>query len=253
MRVANLARDDFLSNYWSPFPGEHVNWISPTGGGKTHFLYQCLGVMQRRNPDLTYASFQPKPGADSTTTQWADRLGLKVTDDWPPHRWPWQAKPAGHVLWPPHIPDDEIANKEHLAGTFKNAINDLYWRGSSVTVVDDAYLAGVHYGLNPELDRHWIAGRSNHASLWTTLQKPSGTLHGAVSSFAYDSPTHLFLGRDQDERNLKRFSEIALSTVDPDQIRWIVKTLPVHQYGNSAVSDMLYLDRRGPYMAVVTP
>jgi hypothetical protein len=192
MRVATLQREDFLQNYLDVNPGEHFNVISPTGGGKSHLMYQCLNVMHSRYPDLTYASFQPKPGADETTEKWAAALKLKVTESWPPYRWPWQAKPPGHVLWPPHIPDDEAANREHLSGTFKNAINDLYWRGNSVTMVDNAYLAGVHYGLNPELDRHWIAGRSNHASLWTTLQKPSGTLRGAVSSFAYDSPIHLF-------------------------------------------------------------
>ena len=252
MRVATLQRDDFLHSYLDIQPGEHANWISPTGGGKTHFLYQCVKVMQQRYPDLEYASLMPKP-RDATTDQWADRLGLKVTGDWPPRYWPWQAKPAGHVLWPPHIPDDEAANREQLSGTFKKAMNRLYWRGNSVTVVDDAYILGVLLGLNQELDRHWIAGRSSNASLFTTLQKPSGTVGGAISSFAYDSPTHLFLGRDQGERNLKRFSEIAISSIDPDQIKWQVKNLPVHRYGNSAVSDMLYLDRRGPYMATITP
>ena len=120
-----------------------------------------------------------------------------------------------------------------------------------MTVIDDAYLIGVLYGMNQELDRHWIAGRSNNASLFTSLQKPSGTVGGAVSSFAYDSPTHLFFGRDNDERNLQRISEIAISEIDPQQIKDIVRHLPVRRVGNSAVSDMLYLDRRGPYMAIV--
>jgi hypothetical protein len=250
MRVSQLPRDDFLANYLNILPGEHANIISPTGGGKSHLMYQCVNVMQSRYPDLDYVSFLPKL-RDETTEKWADRLHFKVTDDWPVQRWPWQAKPAGHVLWPPHIAGDESANREHLSGTFRDAINDLYIRGDSVTMLDDAYLIGVLYGLNPELDRHWIGGRSNGTSLFTTLQKPSGTLHGAVSSFAYDSPTHLFLGRDNDERNLKRISEIAISEVDPDQVRYIVRNLEVHHIGNSAVSDMLYLDRRGPYICIV--
>jgi hypothetical protein len=252
MRVAQLQRDDFLSNYLDILPGEHANWISPTGGGKSHFLYQCIGQMQQRFPDLEYVSFMPKL-RDESTEDWARRLGMSVTDAYPVHRWPWQAKPSGHVLWPHHIVDDETANREHLGKTFKDVINRLYIQGNSVTAVDDAYLIGVLYGLNPELDRHWTAGRSNGTSLFTTLQKPSGTLQGTISSFAYDSPTHLFLGRDNDDRNLKRFSEIAISQVDPDQVKHIVRNLPVHRYGNSAVSDMLYLDRRGPYMAVITP
>jgi hypothetical protein len=200
--------------------------------------------------DVTVASLMPKP-SDDTTEQWAASLGLKETATWPPTQHFWQERPAGHVLWPKHIRDDEIRNRAHLTEQFRHGLNDLYWRGNSVTVADDAYLIGVLYGLNPELDRHWIAGRSNRASLFTSLQKPSGTMQGAVSSFAYDSPTHLFFGRDNDERNLRRISEIGLSQLDPDEIKNTVRHLRVHRIGNSAVSEVLYLDRRGPYLAII--
>ena len=251
MRVTTLQRNDFLENYWSPDAGEHVNIISPTGGGKTHLMYQLAEGFANRYPDLSYCTFLPKP-EDETTERWAKQLGYKTAEDWPPRKRWFEEKPNGYVLWPPHNIEDEQANREHLEGVFERAFNRQYGQGNSVTMVDDAYVIGVLYGLNPLLDRHWIAGRSSGASLFTTLQKPSGTTGGAVSSFAYDSPTHLFLGRDNDERNLKRFSEIAASGIDPDQLRDIVRNLPVHRIGNSAVSDMLYLDRRGPYLAIIT-
>jgi hypothetical protein len=248
MQVAHLYRDEFLSDYLDVQPGEHLNIVSPTGGGKSYFLNQI--VEKVNGPDTRMVSFMPKP-SDETSVAWSRKLGLKEIPDWPPRRYPWQDEPPGYVLWPPHIRDDEEANRENLARVFRQAINDQYWHGNSLTVVDDTYLVGVLYGLNPELDRHWIAGRSNNASLFTSLQKPSGTTRGAVSSFAYDSPTHLLMGRDNDERNLQRISEIAISQVDPQQIKDIVRHLPVHRVGNSAVSEMLYLDRRGPYMAVI--
>jgi len=191
----------------------------------------------------------PKP-MDDTTNYWAHRLGLAETETWPPRR-KLGHQPNGHVFWPKHIRDDEAANKAHLSQQFGRALTDLYWDGNSITFADDAYLIGVIYGLNSELDRHWIAGRSNNASLWTSLQKPSGTTGGAISSFAYDSPTHMFFGRDNDDRNLKRIAEISISQLDPKDIMNLVKRLPVYKHGNSSVSEMLYINRSGPYMCQI--
>ncbi len=250
MRVQEIPRAEFLGNYFDYRPGEHVNIIAPTGAGKSHFLYQLTERAMAEYPALRVCSLMPKP-SDSTTESWAHNLGLAETPVWPPKRHFWEPEPAGHVLWPRHIKDDEARNRAHIGDQFRHAVNDLYWQGSSLTFADDSYLIGVIYGLNSELDRHWIAGRSNNASLFTSLQKPSGTLQGAVSSFAYDSPTHMFFGRDNDERNLRRISEIGLSQIDPDQIKSVVRNLRVHRIGNSAVSEMLYLDRRGPYTAII--
>jgi hypothetical protein len=249
--VQFIERDEFLDDRLDIRPGEHVNIISPTGGGKSHLAYQCLERTLARYPYLRHCSFCLK-GQDSTTAQWGQHLGLKEISDWPPpHRWPWQEIPAGYVLWPNQIRDDETANRAHMAEVCSRALNDQYWSGDSISFVDDSYIAAALLHMSPELDRHWIAGRSSRAGLWTALQKPSGTMQGGVSSFAYDSPTHLFLGRDNDKRNLQRLSEISISQIDPRQIADIVTNLAVRNINDSAVSEMLYLDRRGPYMAVV--
>src|ERR1700722_15106753 len=210
MRVTHLERQDFLDSYLDIRPGAHVNLISPTGGGKSHFAYQMLGKCMQSHPGQRYVSLMPKP-SDSTTSRFGEALGLRELDTWPiPPRWPWQSKPPGFVLWPKHVRDED-QNREHLSGQFSESLNDQYFDGHSTTLIDDAYLIGVMYGLNPLLDRHWVAGRSSGAGLITCLQKPAGPVSGAVSSFAYDSPTHLFFGRDNDERNLKRISEISIS------------------------------------------
>jgi hypothetical protein len=201
-------------------------------------------------PSQRSVSFMPKP-SDSTTSAWSESLGLKELDRWPiPPKMFWQETPPGYVLWPKHVRDED-RNRANLSSVFREAFNDQYFNGNSTTVIDDAYLVGVHLGLNQLLDRHWIAGRSSKAGLITCLQKPSGTVSGAVSSFAYDSPTHLLFGRDNDDRNLKRISEISISSVDPREIQNIVSHLPVHRINDSAVSEMLYIDRRGPYLATI--
>jgi hypothetical protein len=250
VQVQQIPRKDFLEQFWDYRPGEHVNIISPTGAGKSFLTAQLLGQTLAKYPDLDVAWQCPKPN-DPAMDAWGQALQLREVDSWPPRYWPWQSHAAGHILWPKHIVDDETRNRAHIAETFRAQMNHAYWHGHSITVADDCYLTGVIYGLNTELDRHWIAGRSNKAGLWTTLQKPSGTVQGAVSSFAYDAPTHMFFGRDSDERNLKRISEISISALDPEEIKSLVRHLPVHRIGDDTVSDMLYVDRRGPYLAQI--
>jgi ABC-type molybdenum transport system ATPase subunit/photorepair protein PhrA len=94
MRVLQLTRDNFLENYWDWQPGEHVNLIEPTGGGKSHLLYQLLNQATRHNPGLSVATLMPKP-IDPTTEQWKRQLKFGETERWPPERWPWQSRPPG--------------------------------------------------------------------------------------------------------------------------------------------------------------
>jgi hypothetical protein len=250
--ILTLPRQEFLEDYFTYNRGEHVSWIEPTQQGKTYLMWQCLQAAMEQNPDLKSVSLMPKP-RDPATVNWMGRTGFREIHNWPPPRvWPWQAEPNGYVLWPRHIPDNEDLNREHLAGEFKKCLNTQYWEGDSITVADDVYLHAVLYGLNPELERHWTAGAGGGAALWSTNQKPSGTLGGgSVSSFSYNAPTHLFLGKDRDERNVKRFSEIG--GVDPQEVAYYVHNLRMHRIDGHTVSEKLYLDKRGPYMCIVGP
>lgn len=249
--MLSLSRDEFLNEYLDIRPGEHASWIQPTQQGKTFFMYQCLEKAIEQNPVLTTVSLMPKP-KDPATVKWAGRLDFKEIPHWPPPKvWPWQTHPAGYVLWPRHIPDNEDLNREHLASEFKKCLHGQYWQGNSITVADDCYLLAVLYGLNPELERHWTAGAGGGASLWATTQKPSGTLGGgAVSSFIYNATTHLFLGKDRDERNVKRFGEIG--GVDPQEIASIVRDLRMYHVDGHSVSEVLYVDKRGPYLCRIS-
>lgn len=191
----------------------------------------------------------PKPKDDSTR-YWMSRLGLAETDTWPPRR-KFGKEPRGHVFWPKHIKGDATQNNAHLGQQFGKALNDLYWSGDSITFVDDAYVIAAMYGLRDELDTYWTMGRSNNSSLWTSFQKPSGTHSGGASSFAYNQPTHIFFGRDNNQANLDKIADIAISQLDPREIMELVKSLPVHRFGESAVSEMLYINRSGPYLAQI--
>lgn len=244
-----FPRQEFVEDVFDYNAGEHLNIICPTGGGKTHLKRQLLNVARLDNPHLKYAALMPKPN-DSTTMEMIDELGLKVQGSYPFKKNFWEQEPPGHVLWPRHIQGDSDANREHLSGIFKEALNGLYWKGSYIVDADDVHILAAIYKLSGELDTYWTAGRSNQSGLWTANQKPSGTRQGGVSGFSYSAPTHLFLGRDTDKRNIERFGEIGMG-FDQKEIEAIVRNLRVRTINNSPVTEFLYLDRRGPYKAIV--
>jgi hypothetical protein len=251
-QITQLDREDFLAHYWAPQPGEHVAFFEPTQQGKTYLMYQCLGRAMEQQPHLRTVTAAPKPG-DPATSYWTQRLGMRVTDTWPPPWRPFSAKPPGLTLWPKHIrgatPEALKANKEHLGRIFAGMMNDQYWEGNSVTVADDAYLL-VLLGMNEHFERLLTAGGGMNASIWISGQKPSGTKDGAsLTSFAYNAPTHLFLGHDPDTRNQQRFSEIG--GVDPKLVAEVVKQLRMFQVNGKNVSEKLYIHKGGPWMAII--
>jgi energy-coupling factor transporter ATP-binding protein EcfA2 len=253
MALLELNRRDWLEDYFEYAPGEHVVIIEPTGGGKTTIAYQMLGEVMHRYPDLSVASFMPKP-RDPSTVAWAQSLNLRETPVWPPAKKLFQAKPAGHVLWPKHCMDLAPAERREAVGKVLRAgLDAQYKRGDSISLVDDAHSAATYMGLNDYIEEILVNGRAGGAAAWLPLQKPSGTVNaGGITSYAYSSPTHLLFGKDTDERNLKRLSEIGAG-IDPAKIAGIVRNLRLYRIGDHTVSQKLYLDKRGPYMALIGP
>jgi hypothetical protein len=251
--VLQLTRDEFLSEYFDYRPGEHLSAIAPTGAGKSHICYQLAQVALDQNPQLDFCSLMPKP-TSPTTERWAAALGLAETPSWPPHRHWWKDPPRGHVLWPPHRRDVTVSeNRDQVAAKFRKALTAMYWSGNTICFADDVYVLAALMGLNPECEEWWTAGREGGAGLWSANQKPSGTLGGgSVSSFAYNAPSHLLLGKDTDQRNVRRFGEIG-GGIDPREIEAIVRNLRLFRIGGETVSELLYLDKRGPYMALIGP
>lgn len=252
MPPLQLDRQDFLDRFWDYRRGEHVSFIAPTQRGKTHLSYQLLASAMKQNPDLTVVSLMPKPNSPATVA-WAKALNLRETPTWPPRRKLFAADPDGYVLWPRHRRDlGAVENRLQVGAELRKALKELYWRGDSICFADDVFVAAVLMDLNPDMEEWWTAGGEGGSGLWSANQKPSGTLgSGSVSSFSYNSPSHLFLGRDSDERNVKRFSEIG--GVDPREVADIVRNLRLYRIGDKSISEQLYIDKRGPYMALIGP
>lgn len=257
MRIARYDRDEFLAKRFGYSGGQHLGMWEPTEGGKTHLSYQLADVAMRRNPHLRFVSIMPKSRSPATR-RWAAALDLKIIDSWPPPWSPLGHRPRGYVLWPKHLTGVPTATKrEHLTAKIRTALDAQFEDGNSVTLADDVYLQAVILGLNMDCEEFWTAGAEGKAGLWAPNQKPSGTVGGgSVSSFSYNSPTHLIFGRDTDARNQKRFTEIG-GGIDPEQISSIVGNLerfPVNTPdGIRRISEKLYVDKRGPYMCIVGP
>lgn len=255
MYVATFPRDEFLAERFDYQPGEHVSFIEPTQGGKTHLMYQMLNRAMEQNPHLRTVSLMPKD-IDAATWNWAERLDLEVIDSWPPRKRLMRPAPRGYVLWPKHLPRGTPpgVNKAHLGGIFAKCLDDQFRQPETITVVDDIYVIAVLMELNEYCEPYWVAGGSGGRGLWSTLQKPSGTVGGGhVSTFVYNAPMHLCLGHDPVAQNRKRFTEIG--GVDPKTISSVVENLPRYRIktpmGMKNISEKLYIHKGGPYLGVV--
>lgn len=253
MSLLELDRAEWLDDYFDYNPGEHIVIIEPTGGGKTVIAYQMLGKIIERYPHLSAVSFMPKP-TDVSTVRWAHALNLRETPVWPPVRKLFQPKPAGHVLWPKHRMDLPPAQRrEEVGKVLRAGLDAQYVRGNSISLVDDAHSAATYMDLNDYIEEQLVNGRAGGAALILPLQKPSGTVNaGGITTYAYSSPTHYLFGRDTEARNLKRLSEIG-GGIDASRVEEIVRNLRLYRIGTHTVSQKLYIDKRGPYMALIGP
>jgi len=253
MSLQQLDRSEWLDDYLDINAGEHVVIVEPTGGGKTWLMYQMLEAVMRDHPELTPVAFMPK-AADPSTAQWAKALNLRETPVWPPRRKLLEPKPAGYVLWPKHrmdLPPDE--RREEVGKLLRAGLDGQYKRGHSISLIDDAHSAATMMRLNSYIEEILVNGRAGGASAWLALQKPSGTVNsGGITSFAYSSPTHYLFGRDNEARNLKRLSEIG-GGIDPARVEEIVRNLKQYRMGPNTVTQKLYIDKRGPHMALIGP
>jgi energy-coupling factor transporter ATP-binding protein EcfA2 len=256
MSLLQLDRQDWLENYFDYNDGEHAVAIEPTGGGKSTIMYQMAQQVIGRYPHLSFVTFMPKP-ADATTSQWAAALHLRETPVWPPEKkfahW-FQPKPRGHVLWPHHRMDLPPAERrEEVGKVLRAGLDGLYIKGNSISFVDDAHSAATYMRMNDYIEETLVNGRANAAAIWLALQKPSGTANsGGITTYAYNSPTHFLFGKDTNEANLKRLSEIG-GGIDPAEIAPIIRNLRLYRFGKHTISQKLYVDKRGPFKALIGP
>jgi hypothetical protein len=263
--LTRLSRDEFLNDYFVYRPGEHVAIIEPTQGGKTRVMYQLLARAMEQCPHLAVRVTIPKR-RDVESARWNTALGLKETPVWPPApKKLWEAAPPGHALWPKHIiggPDEDpekvlMADRAHVRHEMMACAQDCYQGGDCIHICDDIHNQATILDMNQFFEEELTMGGAMGCGLWGANQKPSGSIgSGGITSFFYNSPTHLLIGKDTDERNRKRFGEIG--GVDPKYVSAAVLGLQVHHIDGHNISDKLYITKAGsseygPAMCIVGP
>jgi len=253
--LERVDRQAFLHEIWDYQPGEHVLFSEPTQGGKSTLAFQLLEKTEHLKPPVALV-MKPR---DAVPAEWTKRLGYREVQEWPPRPSLLHSDPPGYTLWPKHEMSLDKASLErtnaNLSAQFRRALLDTYKGGDRVVFCDEVYGLLAELDLQDELIALWTRGSGMGAGLWSATQKASGTTQASIPGHAFNSPTHLFLGRDPDKRARDRASEIG--GIDPAFVAETIAHLKVNRIqtprGIKAVSDKLYLDKRGPYACLIGP
>jgi energy-coupling factor transporter ATP-binding protein EcfA2 len=204
--------------------GEHVAMIGPTGSGKTTL---ALSLLPRRQYVLAYGT-KPK---DATLDRLVRSAGWRLvrTID----KMPNVVRGATRIVfWPKFLtPDDQARQAYQIGASMRQAFVDGGW----CLFIDELWYMEKVLGLGRMVESLLTQGRSIGLSIVCGTQRPAH-----VTLLIYDQCSHLFLWRDNDERNLKRLSGI--NGLNAEVIRSTVATLARHE--------VLYVNTRTGYMAV---
>lgn len=246
--------ETFRRKHFDYGDGHHVAVFGPTGiAGKSTLGFALLEAIRDSRPEIVPTVLCMKH-RDRVVAHWTKRLGYRETPDWPPVRKlselpPFGSRPPGYTLWPPQTLTNVEADNRRLAAEFYRGITHNRRATPSITFADELY--GLLAELNRPKDgypmrqlltavvtRDSIAGHG----LWYASQKPSGTQGISVPGFFFNSAEHMFLAKDGEERNRKRYAEIACG-IDPREIERETLKLDRHSW--------LYIRRSGPQWAIV--
>jgi len=186
--------------------GEHVSLIGATGRGKTTL---GMSLMSFRRAAVVWSPKPTDPTVDRYITSGTRFRPARPTherpfvlvDEWPP--------PPNHfkVVLRPTTSDLYMA-KDERRRVFHDCADAIMSRkvGHWCVFADDTYYLADLLGnpIHDDLVEMWAMGRSHGVSLVAGIQRPA-----YVPLLAYQA-THLFFWRENDERNLKRISDIGV-------------------------------------------
>lgn len=238
--------ETFRTRHFDYRDGHHVAFFGPTQqAGKTTTAYQLLDAVV--SPDRPTVTLCMKH-RDRVISHWSKELGFREVPHWPPDRKLSEipalggTKPRGYTLWPPQTLTDVGKDNSRLEAEFRAAIAHNRGHVPSITHANELYglLAELNLRqlLTAVVTRDSVAGHG----LWYESQKPSGTQGISIPGFFFNSAEHMFLGKDGEERNRRRYGEIGCGISDSEIERQTLKLDPF---------SWLYIRRTGPQWAIV--
>lgn len=195
--------------------GEHVSLVGPTGAGKTTLT---LEILERRANVVVFAN---KP-RDSSMDRLVRRPGWTKMARFEP-------KPGQRriVLWPKGKGLDDYLVVQRAA--YKEALERIWADGHWCVAFDEVRYLCDDLGLKQYAETYWQQARALRISVVAATQRPV-----SVPVVMWDQATHLFMWRDNDDRNLKVIG--GLGAIDAKAVRTYVSAL--------APREILYLNTR---------
>lgn len=253
-----LSREQFLEQFGRAYaPGQHVTLIGPTQRGKTRISHEMLGEVA--SPELPAVVLAGKPpGRDHVMDEAPDRLGMSVTDRWPPtvtsrvqrhYRRAVRNVPQynGHVLRPQQSLQDLDVDEKNLRDQFGKAMRETYAgkHGKVIVVADETKLI---YDLGLKSQHEAILTRGAPVvAMWSLLQRGR-----FVSYYAYDMPEHVLFFEDPDAANVRRYAEM-VGGLDPSLLVDTMASLKKRESANGMTnSEAVYFRRSGSQLAIVS-
>ena len=248
-----LSRKEFLDYFGQEYgAGQHVTAIGPTQRGKTTLTHQMLHrVISPDGINVVLLAGKP-PGRDPVMSRAAERLNLRIVEEWPPPTGPVahfrDKKRAGFVLRPRHGMEDLKADNAHIGAEFRKAMVDCYRSKADKPVilgVDETHHVQNEYKLKAELEAPLMRG-APVCGVWCNIQRGR-----YITYHAYSEPAWILIYFDPDRDNQKRYADIG--GVDPDFVQLVVAGLKTStgDDGKSTISEALCIRRAGPEMFIV--
>lgn len=246
--VPVLSRDEFLRQFKQEYnQGQHVTFLGPTQRGKTRLSQQMLHVViSPENPCVILAG--KPPGRDSVMAGAAEKLNLRIVEEWPPTRTLRDRKRNGFVLRPHHTMTDLARDEENLKTQFRNALIGNYSSKKPViTVVDETYQVQVDMKLKREAEAALVRGAPINAE-WNLAQRGK-----MISYLCYDAPEWIIIFQEPTALERQRYAEIG--GTDPRLVQELVKGLKTYTvstpHGKGTISEALAIRRSGSQLYIV--
>lgn len=241
-----FSLETFRTRHFDYQAGHHVAAFGPSQqAGKTTTAFQLLDAVASAELPATVLVMKHR---DKTVARFTREMGFHETRSWPPQRKFSEMrvfggeKPRGYTLWPPQTLTNVKADNERLEREFRAAIIHNRKHVPSVTFADEIY--GLIAELNMRQLLTAVVTRDSGAGhgLWYASQKPSGTQGVSMPGFLFNNAEHMFLSKDGEERNRRRYGEIACGISEAEIERQTLKLDPF---------SWLYIRRSGPQWCIV--
>lgn len=231
--VLVVPRDEFARDRFDYNAGEHVVYGGPTQRGKTTLAFKCLEYTA--TPEMPAYVAVSKPD-DPTSAREGARLGYRRVAEWPVPKKVGEyldGPPPGYLVWPRFGDmDRDVAN---CARVTRALLVDRYAAGAKakrgkkakcILVMDDTMVKAKIMGLDNEMVTNLAMSGAMGIGQWVFVQKPSDS--GRTPLWAYGAAEHIFLAKDPDRRNQRRYDEIG--GFDGDEVAQLTRTLEPYQF-----------------------